>query len=103
MKTGYGGGFSRKASENVISSDSTKNIHVRTKSGLNQRIIDKFYMPYIEKKYYQIALNVNIGNIKKDTRQSANDNFLLDKKKVDIGKMKHRMILYNNPSKNNLF
>jgi len=55
-------------------------------------------MPYIEKKYYQIALNVNIVNIKKDTRQSANDNFMLDKKKVDIKKMTDEMIIYNNPS-----
>ena len=55
-------------------------------------------MPYIEKKYYQIALNVNIVNIKKDTRQSANDNFMLDKKKLNIKKMTDEMIIYNNPS-----
>ncbi len=70
----------------------------RTNSAINKKIIDKFYMPYIEKRFCQIALNENLGHTKKDTRKSANDNFDLDKKKVDIEKLTKKMIRYNNPS-----
>ena len=98
LRTGGFGGV-RSPSEMVINSERIKHSALtRNRSVLNQRIIDKFYMPAIEKKYYQIALNANIGHIKKDTRQSATDNFLLDKKKIDIKKLTNEMILYNNPS-----
>jgi len=56
-------------------------------------------MPYIKKKYYQIALNENIGMIKKNTRQSATDNFNLNKKKIELKKLSNDLIIYNNPSK----
>ncbi len=56
------------------------------------------YEPYVEKKNFLRSLNENVGNIKKNTRQSITDNFKLNKKQGDIDKLSNELILYNNPS-----
>ncbi len=60
------------------------------------------YEPYVEKKNFLRSLNENVGNIKKNTRQSITDNFKLNKKQGDIDRLSNELILYNNPSILNL-
>ncbi len=60
------------------------------------------YEPYVEKKNFLRSLNENVGNIKKNTKQSITDNFKLNKKQGDIDRLSNELILYNNPSILNL-
>lgn len=64
-----------------------------------QIIINKMYLPYMEKKFYNIALNSGVSDIKKSTRKNSMDNFKLNKRKVEINKIVDGLLLYNNPSK----
>lgn len=61
--------------------------------------IDKFYQPYVDKMHYNIALNQNISDIKKITREDAKINNYLEKKNKEVNKISHDLIIYNNPSK----
>lgn len=74
-------------------SQSSNNININTK------IIQKFYMPFIEKRSYNMKLNENIGMIKKNTRKSAILSHYLNKKKKEIDGIAKELIIYNNPSK----
>ena len=56
------------------------------------------YLPYMEKKYYNIALNSGVSLIKKGTRKNSMDNFKLNKRKVEINKIVDGLLIYNNPS-----
>jgi ribosomal protein L33 len=74
-----------------------------TNFNVNQRIIQKFYMPYIEKKSYNTKLNTGILQIKQQTRNSTIYSHYLNKKKKEIDGIKRELIIYNNPSKIYLF
>lgn len=65
----------------------------------NKYIIEKFYNPFIEKQKYRLALNENMGKIKKMTRSDALTNYNLNNKKVEIKKISNEILIYNNPSK----
>jgi hypothetical protein len=70
-----------------------------TNFNINKKISDKFYMPFIKKKAYNIKLNEKMSEIKKNTRQSAYMSHFFTKKKKEIDGIAKELILYNNPSK----
>jgi len=70
---------------------------------INKKISDKFYMPFIKKKAYNIKLNDKMSEIKKNTRQSVYMNHIFTKKKKEINNIAKELILYNNPSKISFF
>jgi hypothetical protein len=84
---------SRSAKENKLSKSSNSSF---TK---DKKIIDKFYMPFIEKKSYNTNLNQNVAEIKKMTRTYAFMNHYLKKKKKEINGIAKNLIIYNNPGK----
>ena len=65
----------------------------------NQDIIDKFYVPFIEKKSYNININRNLLKVKSDTRQSAFDSHHLRKKKSEVKNIGKELLIFQNPSK----
>lgn len=72
------------------------NIHRKVN---DQKIINKFYMPFIVKREYNINLNENLGAIKRNTQNSAKINHSLNQKKKEILKKGSEFLIFNNPSK----
>lgn len=69
----------------------------------DSKIIEKFYMPFINKKTYNIKINNNLLRVKDDTRQNAFDSHHIIKKRNEIKNIGKELIIYQNPSKKKLF
>lgn len=65
----------------------------------DSKIIEKFYMPFIKKKTYNIKINNNLLRVKDDTRQNAFDSHHILKKRNEIKNIGKELIIYQNPSK----
>ncbi len=67
-------------------------------SSRDNKIIDKFYMPFIKTKTYNIKINNNLLRIKDDTRQSAFESHHMMKKREEIKNIGKELMIYQNPS-----
>ncbi len=89
----------REKKELNESENSNREVGSTKAISINQKIINKMYLPYMEKKFYNIALNNGVSGIKRSTRKSSMDNFNLNKRKHTINKLVDGLLIYNNPSK----
>lgn len=78
----------------------SKNKIKKLENNKNKNFIEKFYKPFMNKRIYKTKLNENISSVKKMTRNSAMENFILEKKKRQIDKISQEILIYNNPSIN---
>lgn len=86
---------------NPNSTSSTNISQISKKSKItknNEKVINNMYLPYMEKKFYNIALNSGVSHIKQNTRKNSMDNFKLAKRKTEINKIVDGLLIYNNPS-----
>jgi len=68
-------------------------------SSKDSKIIEKFYMPFIKTKTYNIKINNNLLRVKDDTRKNAFDSHHILKKRNEIKGIGKELIIYQNPSK----
>jgi len=64
----------------------------------NQKISDRFYMPFIKDKSYKLDINNKLTKIKEDSKNNAIFTNKMSKKKEEVEKIGKQLFIYNNPS-----
>ena len=74
-----------------------KRLRKKVKS-IDEKIINKLYIPFLEKTIYLRKLNQNIPEIKQMTSSSSKTNYELRKMINDVDAISYQMKIYNNPN-----
>ena len=71
-------------------------VRKRVKS-IDEKVINKLYIPFLEKTVYLRKLNPNIPGIKQMTSNNSKANFEIKKMINDVDTISYQMKIYNNP------
>ena len=85
---------------NSFDTQSTKKKIIKIKKkvkSIDEKIINKLYIPFLEKTVYLRKLNPNIPGIKQMTSNCSKTNFEIKKMINDVDNISNQMRIYNNP------
>ena len=84
-----------------IDTQSTKKKFLRVKKrvkSIDEKVINKLYIPFLAKTVYLRKLNTNIPNIKQMTSNDSKTNYEIKKMISDVDTISYQMNIYNNPT-----